>query len=263
MIRRLISAAVLAAWLSTPATAAEIAPHRASYALALAAAAAAMAAAEGDLAVEVSRSCGATTVRQAMRLVLAEVGGDASSSRITSLLTENDEGTRLDFAFSFEVDGEADADIWAGQAFLAGGGGVVQYETPAGRQLELPAGAMFPVAHTRAVLDSAAAGTRFLSTVLFEGGRPDSLSTVAVAVGAAQGGDGAARFDGLTGRRAWALDLAYYGVGDADGEPDYQVGYLLYEGAILDRLDLDYGLFRLKGTLTALELLPSPVCPGD
>ncbi|MDA0654758.1 MAG: DUF1849 family protein, partial [Proteobacteria bacterium] len=135
MTRRLILGAALAAWCATGVAAAEIQPHRASYALELASAPAGgpIAAVDGELAVEVSRTCGATTVRQAMRLVLAEVGGEATRSRITSELTENDVGTRLEFRFAFETEGDPDADTWAGLAFVAGGGGVVQYETPAGR----------------------------------------------------------------------------------------------------------------------------------
>ena len=92
-------------------------------------------------------------------------------------------------------------------------------------------------------------GTRFLTATLFEGGRPESLTNVAAVIGPRREAMSAAetRFAELAGRAAWQTDFAYYGMGEAGAEPDYQIGYLAYEGAIFDRLNLDYVEFRMAG----------------
>lgn len=244
------------------AAGAEIQPHRASYVLQLSEAAlqGPIANATGELMAEVVRTCEGTTIRQEIQLLVTAAAGDLLSTNVTTVITENEAGTELVFRVEI-VTGDV-VETWAGTARTGAEDGLVLFEDPPGQQLDLPAGAVFPVTHSRALLDAAAEGRRFLTTTLFEGGGPQSLTIAAAVIGERRDPltESEAPFPALAGRAAWRADFAHYFYTTAGAEPDYQVSYLAYEGAILDQLDLDYTAFRIAGALTELELLPAPDC---
>ena len=246
------------------ATGAEIQPHRVRFALALAefSLGGVVANVTGTMEAEVLQNCSGISVEQVLELRITGRGGQVTESTVTSFNEENHAGTEMSFHAEISRDGITEAFVGFARLDERGGAGIATYEVPFGMHLDLPVGTFFPISHALAVMEAATEKRRFHSALLFEGGAPDTLAMVSVRIGDFQKPltQEFAPFSGLVGRAAWRTDFDYYSYAFPSLEPDYRVGYIFYEGGILDQLDLDYGEFRLSGTMQSLELMPQPRC---
>ena len=250
---------------SASAFGAELAPHRAAYSLSLAAAKVGsnISGATGVMEVEFVVACEGYYSRQALQLTLLSAGGPASTTQFAAILFERTDAAELTFETN-QFAGAQLSEAFAGRAIHAAGKpGTIRYERPTGLNLNMPANTLFPVEGTVKLLDAAAAGDAFLAGNLFDGGGPDALSAVSAIIAGAIAADRdlpAAGAAALAGRRSWRGQIAHYPIAAAAATPAFEEGYRLYAGGIIDELDLNYGTFRLKGTLTKLELVPRPAC---
>lgn len=241
------------------AAAAELAGHRALYTLSLETARGDVIGATGTMGFEVIDACDAWAVRQ--RLAITVTSRDGTDIDITSDYTtwEAKDGLRMRFRLRQTTEDAVVNDL-AGSAELerAGGPGRVTYTQPVDTTRDLPAGTLFPTAHTEALLAAAKAGQRFLALPLFDGtsaeGAQDSTAAIAAWTAPAQ-----TAWPALTPLSSVRVRLAFFEREGGKQQPEYEVGMRYWENGIADQLSMDFGDYVLSGKLTELTV-PKPGC---
>lgn len=143
----------------------------------------------------------------------------------------------------------------------------VDLEKPEAKALTLDPG-KFPSVHMLELIDRAEAGERFYQSHIYDGSEEgDQVMLTTTVVGAAQQPDGddseALADPSLTADEFWPVTMAYFDeTVSGDGTPDYQISFKLHRGGVTRDLVMDYGEFKLRGTLADLEMLDAPECDG-
>ncbi len=260
----LIILAVLLAG-AMPATAADqaaapLAAHRALYQLTLEQARGAeVAAATGTMAYEVLDACDGWATRQ--RLDMTVTNRDGQDIQMLSDYTtwESKDGLSMRFRMRQTTDSAVTSEV-AGDASLQrpGGPGEVRFTEPEASTKELPAGTLFPMAHTEAILAAAHAGKKFLALPLFDGTSDKGVQDSTVAI-VQWGGARPGKWPGLAAMPSGRVHVAFFDREAGTQQPDYEVGMRYWDNGVADDLSMDFGDFVMKGTLSRLDLLP-PGC---
>lgn len=258
----LLSAVVLLGSAGGALAQAVLQPHIASYRLDLdhRHGASSLVAASGGLVIEWRLECEGWISRQRMGLVSTTDAGDTIRQDVRFASWEALDGSELRYAVrSFENDQRSQE--FRGVAEVAQGqGGVAHFTLPHKAAVALPPGTVFPTEHIRLVLDAAASGAQIVSHEVFDGFGFDALTQITSVIGGAQplaaGPEGTAEKSGS----AWPLSMAYYNVEEGEQMPEFEATFLLDDRGVLHGLGLDYGDFRLQGTMEQLELLDRPKC---
>jgi hypothetical protein len=250
--------------LVVPAEAAEIAPHRALYTMALGNARndSGVVEARGTMDYEWGETCEGWTIEQRYRLKMryAETSDvDIVSSFVT---WESKDGLRYRFNQKQTRNGEVDQEI-RGEARLdgPGKGGVAEFTKPQPQTLKLEPGVMFPSAHTILLIDAARAGENFVSRLIFDGATDENAVQVSAVIGVKLTADpAAATRSPLLERSGWRVRLAFFPV-DANAEkPDYELGMRLLDNGVSQDMVIDYGEYSIRAKLDDIEPLSKPNC---
>ena len=254
-------AALCAAALLAPlaAAAVEITGHRALYTLTLESARGDIIGASGTMGFEVIDACDVWAVRQ--RLAITVTSRDGTDIDLTSDYTtwESKDGLRMRFRLRQTTEDSVVNDL-AGAATLdrVGGTGRATYTQPPETVRDLPAGTMFPTAHTEAILAAAKAGKRFVAIPLFDGtsadGAQDSTTAIAGLAAPAE-----TRWPALSPLSSVRVRIAFFERSGGNQQPEYEVGMRYWENGIADQLSMDFGDYLLAGKLTELSV-PKPGC---
>ena len=259
-----LSAGLLAAT-SVHAAGISLQPHRAIYDLTLkrTASSSGIEQLEGRLVVEFQPDCEGYGFSQRIVMRMMDADGRAAVNDFRAATWENAAGTKFRFNVRTMVDGTV-VEENSGRAQLQspGGTGSVDFNDSKTTGITLPAGTVFPVAHTIAILKAASAGGSELEIKLFDGsgedGRFDTFSWIGPRDGdKAPAGD---NFEIVAGIASWPVRMAYFPFGDQVGIPDFEIGFRLFANGVYGDIVLDYGDFALDGTLSRLDPLPRPSC---
>ncbi len=242
----------------------DVLPHRAAYELRLAPGGARdFAGVAGEFAFEWANSCDGWSVTQRSRMSFEYRSGQVLELGWSLTSWEAKDGRSYRFQLKNYENGEV-VEEFRGEAELDGeGAGFANYSKPDRLQLELPAPTLFPTVHSLKLIEAARAGQDTLWAMLFDGTSEMNVYEVnalilprAADLALAEAVD-PALIDGL---KSWRVDLAFYDHGSQDSEPTHEQSVWLWENGIVDRMTLDYGDFKILGTLNRFELLPEPVC---
>lgn len=263
-VSRVALSALLCAALLRPATVgaattAGLAAHRALYTLTLGASKGDIAGATGTMAYEVLDACDGWATRQ--RLDMTVTNRDGQDIKMVSDYTtwEAKDGLRLRFQTRQTTDTAVTSEV-AGEATLpaAGEAGVVHYKVPSDSIRDLPAGTLFPMAHTAAIIAGAEAGKKFLAIPLFDGTSPDGAQNSSIVI-TSWGGPQANRWPDLASLPSGRVHVAFFDRKEASQQPDYEVGMRYWQNGVADDLAMDFGDFTMNGKLT--EFMPhAPGC---
>lgn len=263
------TAFALIAVVTTPAVALiELSPHRAIYEVSLLKTNSGgnVSNARGAVSLEWRESCDGWKVDQRFRLQLAMEGGRDVQTDIAFSSFEQKDGTKYTFNSKTTRNGRQTR-RFKGEVERAGpdAAAVARYSLPSRQSLSLPAGTLFPMQHTQAMLDAAARGDRQISAKFFEGPRPEESPFDASAL--ILGGPQDAK-DGVAGAYGkpidlnwWRVRVAYFTSGTNNSEPDFELGIDLQEDGIAQGITFDYRDFSLAGKLVVAERLDRPSCP--
>lgn len=257
---RLLAALCLATTLlAPPAAASDLVGHRALYTLRLETARGDITGATGTMGFEMIDACDAWAVRQ--RLAITVTGRDGTEIDLTSEYTtwESKDGLKLRFRMRQTTEDAIALDL-AGTAELEspGGPGRVTYSQPADTSHPLPAGTMFPTAHTEALLAAARAGQRFVTIPLFDGTSADGVQDSTIAI-AGTTPPAANEWPALASLPSTRVRIAFFARDGAKQQPEYEVGMRYWTNGIADQLSMDFGDYVMGGKLTELTL-PKPGC---
>lgn len=250
--------AILAVVPSAPASAAswEIAPHRAVYSLDLAVArgGATVSDVGGRMAFQWGESCDGWTIEQTYDMTLYYQQGGAVTLESRYASWESKDGLRFTFTNRNSTNGVVDEET-RGEATLPAPGeaGEAVLRLPEEVVYALPAGTMFPTAHTLRLLDMATgdSGDRFFVTYLFDGTEADETLELSSVIGPRV--EPADTGDPLLDRPSWRIDMAYFLAASRGPLPDYEIGVQLLDNGVVTEILIDYGDFSVRADLEEIE----------
>ena len=247
-----------------PAEAAEIAPHRAVYAMTLGSARndSGVTGASGMMSYQWGETCDGWTVEQRYRLKLNYAEKDDVEISSNFVTWESKDGLHYRFNQKESRNGTPSDEIH-GQATLNGAerGGTAEFEKPEPKKYDLPAGALFPSAHTILLIDRAKAGDNFVSRHIFDGATVENAVLVTAVIGPKIEPDAeAANKSPLLNRPGWRVRLAFFPADEKADKPDYELGMLLLDNGVSRDMTIDYGEYSIKARLDDIEALPRPGC---
>jgi hypothetical protein len=176
---------------------------------------------------------------------------------------ESKDGLRYRFFITNTTDGKP-ASEYKGDATLtgAGQGGSAEFTAPKAETVNLPAGTLFPTAHTVTLLNHLKAGDRLLYATVFDGTDdkgPFDISAVLAGTPAPDAGL-AALSPLLAKGPVYRVGLAFFAAGGDQSTPEHEQTLSVYANGIVSRLSLNYGAFSVDGVLQKVEALPAPGC---
>ena len=126
--------------------------------------------ARGTMAYDVTDACDGWATRQRLALTLTNRDGQDIEMVSDYATWESKDGLTMRFRMRQTTD-TALTDQAEGEAHLdsPGGPGTIHYSVPAERDMAMPKGTLFPMAHTEAILSAAEAGKKFIALPIFDG----------------------------------------------------------------------------------------------
>ncbi len=242
----------------------DLAAHQAHYNLTLASAkpSSGILAVTGEMAVEYEASCDGWTFAQ--KLVL-DVDSAQANVRISSAVAtfESRDGTNYRFAVRNTTDGRETEQI-EGMAKLAGTGraGSATFEKPEAKDIALPPGTLFPMAHTGDVIAEIQKGAKIIARKVFDGLTTDGGFLVNAVAGAPLpklAGPGPV-LAALKDRPSGPVDLAFFPLDSKDAEPQHEIRMRLFDNGVSEDMMMTFADFIVRARLTKFTPLPKPVC---
>lgn len=212
--------------------------------------------ANGTMTYVVHDTCTAWSSQQHLEIQSVTRNGGAVTMESDYTTLESKDGHHLVFR-TVQKSNNAVLQTVSGEATVdAHGHGFVQYEKPLHKKLTLPAGTLFPMAHTAAILAAAQKGLPNIAPLLFDGTSPDGAQeTYITLLGWGLPKDGPP-FPALTGLPAGRVHVAFFSRTPESILPDYEIGMRYFANGVSDMLDMDFGDFHMQGTLHTLTLPP-------
>ena len=215
--------------------------------------------------------CDGWAIQQHMQLHFTYTEGEDQDITSTELTWEAKDGKSYNFNVRRITDGN-ETENYRGKATQKADGSVsVTYSTPAGKTAELPAGTLFPSAHTTLILQKAAqmqtGGEKLFTRRVFDGSDKDGSSDISAfvmpqrSIDEATGIDSKLKKSPLLAPAAWPVHMAFFNIDAAGGEPDYEMDLTLLPNGIARHMKIDYGDFSVIGNLSDVESLPAQNCP--
>jgi hypothetical protein len=241
-----------------PARATDMAAHRAVYDLKLDTGHGGndVTAASGTMAYEVQDVCDGWATRQRLQMTITNRDGQDVQMLSDYTTWESKDGLKLQFRMRQTTDQSVTSDI-AGTASLTGTGqaGSAVFTSPNGETKPLPAGTLFPMKHTEALLAAAKEGKKFLALPLFDGttatGPQDSSIVIGGWTEAPQG-----KWPELQKLPSGRFHIAFFDREPDKQQPDYEVAMRYWDNGVADDLSMDFGDFMMDGHLQEFRLLP-------
>jgi hypothetical protein len=239
------------------AGAADLAAHRALYDLKLNATHGGdVSSAAGTMAYEVQDVCDGWATRQRLQMTITNHDGQDVQMLSDYTTWESKDGLKLQFRMRQTTDQSVTSDV-AGNATLkaAGQAGSAVFSSPGTDTKPLPAGTLFPMQHTEALLAAAKEGKKFLALPLFDGttatGPQDSSIVIGGWTATPQG-----KWPDLAKLPSGRFHIAFFDRAPDKQQPDYEVSMRYWDNGVADDLDMDFGDFVMDGRLTEFKLLP-------
>jgi hypothetical protein len=244
-----------------------IVPHRAGYEFRLESVrpGSGVVDANGVLSYAWGDSCDGWTVEQ--RYVLDITRGQGSSLRVSASYAnwESKDGLRYRFYVKRtrrSREGSETSEV-QGKAKLDGPNesGKARFEKPRKEVLDLPAGTLFPTAHTFVLLKKAKAGVKFERRLVFDGSEVEGPSTMTAFLlpkrTAPPGGHPKSL---IVPQPVWPMNIAVFSEKGKVQEPEFEMTIYLQANGVVPEMTMDYGDFVVRATLKLFEVMKKPDC---
>ena len=247
---------------SMAAVAAKIQPHRAIYAMSLGSArnGSKVSDVRGRMMFEWADACDGWTTEQRFQLRFVYSEGDDMAMNTNYTTWEAKNGLRYRFNVRKLVNGELDEEVRGEANLQADGAGTAQFTKPEPQEMELPAGTMFPTAHTLAILDHAERNEPFFTRTIFDGSDADGPTEVSTVTGKPGAPKESGKDPLLKVGKSWPVRMAFFPVQSDSAQPEYEMSLRLLENGIAESMQIDYGDFTVNAVLEKIEALPKSGC---
>jgi len=246
------------------AAAADIAAHRALYTITLSRAStdAGVTGATGTMSYQWGETCDGWTVEQRYRLKMGYSESPDVTIASNFITWEAKDGLRYRFQQKETRSGGEDEEV-RGEAKLEGPdkGGTADFDKPTDKDVKLPAGVLFPSAHTIELINRAVAGDNFMSKQVFDGATAEAAVLVSAVIAAKVEPDPElAKKSPLLNRPGWRVRLAFFPADQKAEKPEYELSMVLLDNGISRDMVIDYGDYAIRAKLDDIEPLPKPGC---
>lgn len=258
-MRRLITVIMaIAAPLSVNAAPVQLAAHRATYTLTLDNARGGdVTGVRGNMAYEVTDACDGWAVRQRLDMTLSNRDGQDVHMVSDYVTWESKDGSKLRFHMKQTTNDQVTEQVDGDAAIPAPGqAGNVHYKQPDDKTMPLPAGTVFPMAHTAAIIAAAEDGKHFLAIPLFDGTGADGAQNTSIVV-ANWNPPSPAPYPGLDSLPSGRVRVAFFPRTTEATQPDYEVGMRYWSNGVADGLNMDFSDFVVNGKLSSFSMPPS------
>lgn len=218
--------------------------------------------AAGRLQFQVVDGCTGWASYQHMTLIVRNVDGSLTKSVSDYTTWESKDGKTLTFSISQSDDKGKMAVIDSGTATHTGpdDSGVVKFSVPADSTIALPAGTLFPMQHTEALLAAGRDKKTFISPLLFDGTSADGPSPTLIMVYSHQPPT-KTPWPALDQYASTEASIAFFPGTNKDSTPDFSTSMRYFENGVATNLVLDFGDFVMDGKLDSLHV-PRSACPA-
>jgi len=215
-----------------------------------------IAAARGTMGYEVVDVCDGWATRQRLRMTITSAEGQDTDMDSDYATWESKDG----LSFRFHMVQKSDSNVTSqtdGSAHLTrtGGPGEVQYKLPKEAKADLPAGTLFPMMHTLAIINAARDGKKFIALPLFDGTDEDGFEDSSIAVIDWKPPFGT-NFPVLTPLASTRVRIAFFDHATGAPTPTYEVAMRYWENGIADAMLMDFQDFVMSAKLTELTPIP-------
>ena len=247
---------------SMASVAAKIQPHRAIYAMSLGSArnGAKVSDVRGGMMFEWADACDGWTTEQRFQLRFVYSEGDDMAMNTNYTTWEAKNGLRYRFNVRKLVNGELDEEVRGEANLQADGAGTAQFTKPEPQEMELPAGTMFPTAHTLAILDHAERNEPFFTRTIFDGSDAEGPTEVSTVTGKPGAPKESGKDPLLKVGKSWPVRMAFFPLQSDSAQPEYEMSLRLLENGIAESMQIDYGDFTVNAVLEKIEALPKSGC---
>ncbi len=140
-----------------------------------------------------------------------------------------------------------------------------RYTKPDGLTHNLPAGTLFPMGHTLALIDAMSAGKTFFNRPVFDGSDTEGPVEVSAVIGPPiDMTDKIESLPAIDGRivnsDAHRIRMAFFPLNTQEESADYEMDAVLQTNGIVSDMLVEYKEFSVRHKLVALEALPFPEC---
>lgn len=255
--------AMTAPGLAARAGAADLAPHRAVYAMGLSTVkpGSSIVAASGTMTYQIDDTCDGWVVENRIAMTYAYSEGGQMQSATDFITWESKDGLHYRFRMRKTRDGQVTEDI-EGSADLKGKGqgGVARFIRPEPVRMTLPKGTLFPTEHTVRLLDLAHAGGRTLWRVVFDGSDVEGMYEVNALIGRQSSTLPAKAVSPLLGSPWWPVRLAFFPVKANESVPEFEMALAYQPNGVAREIVQSFKNFSLTGRLESIEPLPRRGC---
>jgi hypothetical protein len=237
------------------------APHRALYSMSLGSTKrdSGITDVEGRMAFEWREDCDGWVIEQRYAIRYFGASNTVREVDTTFATWESKDGKRYRFFVTNKPSSGVPAKI---EGFAShpgkGGSGMARFTVPDEADFELSPSALFPSAHTFAMIDAALEGAKFFASPMFDGSEVEGPTSVSAVMGRERTDSDAE--DPLLKGKHWPVRMAFFAADSKGSEPTYEMSATMHSNGVASDLLLDYGDFTVKVQLKSLEELPKPAC---
>jgi len=245
-----------------------VAPHRAIYTMTTSSIknGSSIADVTGRMLFEWADACDGWAVQQHLHMHCIYAEGDEGDVNSAVISWESKDGERYNFNVR-RLTNDKETESFRGRAVVGKDGGAAKYAIPKDKKdVVLPAGTVFPSAHTFLIIEKGLEGEKLFTRRVFDGSDEDSMADVSAFIGKkiepSQALEMNAELAGspLLNKPAWPVRLAFFKPETETGEPDYEMDLVMQENGIVRSMLIDYGEFSVTGKLSSLESLSAEAC---
>ncbi len=247
------------------AFAVEVAPHKAVYDLSLGRTVSGSEVADvsGVMTYEFADACDGWTVSQRSAMTFVYSSGEEVQLGWSMVSWESKDGLKYRF-YARQMQSGQEKEEFRGEASLkaVGAGGEAKYTSPSSYAVALPAGTLFPTAHSIKLMEQAGAGEPLMWATVFDGSDAEGLFGVNAFFGRAlMPGQGVAtNSDPLTRGPSRHVELAFFAAEGQAAEPEHEQRLQLHDNGVVTDWRLDYADFEVIAKLGKVESVPRPSC---
>jgi hypothetical protein len=264
-------AVALVACASTPASAVDMASHRAIYNMKLHAAhrGSGISGARGQMVYSFTNACEGWSSETGVKLRLLYAEGDQVDTEWAFASWEARDGKSYQFSTRQVRNGQLVESLKGSVKRKTPETAVAaKFTEPEDKKIELPKGTLFPTRHLIDLLEAGAAGKKIYSRVVFDGAsleNPYRINAIVTRRSPLPDKDAAAMDKALTdaGLKVEPVvhyRMAFFGIRSTKEEPDFELGVEYRPDGISRFIRQDFGNFVIDLSLEKLELFDKAKC---
>lgn len=212
--------------------------------------------ARGTMGYEVTDVCDGWAVRQRLNMTITNADGQDIDMASDYTTWEAKDGLKLRFhmrqttdtAVTSQTDGDASLE-------RIGGRGSAHYTTPRDDTVDLPAGTLFPMAHTASIIAAAREKKKFLAVPLFDGTDENGVEDSFIIV-LDWKSPMPVKWTVLSPLASTKVHISFFDHGPAAMTPTYEVTMRYWENGVADEMLMDFGDFIMSAKLK--DFAPQP-----